>query len=490
MGAGAGYRPGVQEPPIRFLAPAIAVLTALAAPAPALAAGGGADTGSLALVVLLIAVVSVAYLLTHFVADWLQKLFLIATSIEYLVLGLLLGLLLVPDGTTRDVVDGLTSSPALAWLPWPEPLDSLAILSPLIALAAGWIGLLHGMTLDMRSLVSRRDGALRLALIEGVLTALPVGYVAYLLLAYFLPDGAANPSALMLCAGVLGITAWAGSTSAMEVVRRRYNVSGETLLALVRGARLSDTFAMLAFGVLFATFHGVAAPDVVDHAPTSRMPTPVEWSVITVGLGAGLGALFAWFLDEDDSDQGTLLALVGIIAFASGAAYFLDLSALTINLVLGMVLVTASRSGPKVRRTLQGTTKPMNLLLILLAGAMWDPPPLLLTIVLTVVVIGVRGLGKVVAGWVASIGTDLRRDVFRGIIGQGEVSIAMAVSFKLVYDVAMPASAASDAAAGAIDATYTAILVGVVVHEIFAPRILKGLLVDAGEIQSEAAVGG
>ena len=478
------------ETRIRLAAATVAVLIGLATPLPALAAGGGGDSGALALVVVLIAVVGVAYLLTHFVADWLQKLFLIATSIEYLVLGLLLGLVLVPNEASREVVDSVISSPALSWLPWPEPLDSLALLAPLIALAAGWIGLLHGMTVDVRQLLSRRDGALRLALLEGVLTALPVGYVAYVVLGYFLPEGHQNPGALALCAGVLGVTAWAGSTSAMELVRRRYNVAGDTLLALVRGARLSDTFAILAFGVLFATFHGLATPNLVDAAPVSRMPTPVEWSVITLGLGAGLGALFAWYLDEDDSDGGTLLALVGIIAFASGASYFLDLSALTINMVLGMVLVTASRSGPKVRRTLQGTTKPMNLLLILLAGALWDPPPLVLTLVLTGAIISVRALGKVVAGWLASIGTELRADVFRGIIGQGEVSIAMAVSFKLVYDVAMPASAASNAVDGAIDATYTAILIGVVVHEIFAPRILKGLLVDAGEIQSEAAVGG
>lgn len=476
---------------IRHAAPVILAIGLLLFASPAHAAGGGADAGSLALVVLLIAVVGFAYLMTHFLVDWLQRLFLVATSVEYLVLGVLLGIVLVPDHDTRDTVAWLQQDTFLGALPWPEPVSELTALAPLIALAAGWLGLIYGMSLDVRTLIQQQDGALRLALLEGLFVAVPVGLVGLVVLRTVLPPEDPNTaSAEVLCAGVLGMTAWAGSTSAMDVVRRRYKLAGETLVSLVRGARFSDMLAILAFGVLFAVYHDLAAPEVAIEAPTARVPTPVEWSVITLGLGAALGALFAWFLDEDDSDNGTLLALVGIIAFASGAAYFLELSEITVNLVLGMVLVNVSRSGPKVRRTVQGTYRPMNLLLLLLAGALWDMPPLVLTIGLTLTLVFVRGLGKAAAGWTASFGTSLRRDVFRGLIGQGDVAIAMAVTFKLVYDLGVPAEFTDPAVTGAIDATYTAILVAVVLHEIIAPRILKGLLVDAGEIRREAGAGG
>ena len=468
------------------------LLAAILAPTPAWAAGGGGNSGSLLLVVILVGVVGLAYLLTHSVVEWLQRLFLIATSIEYLVLGVLLGVVLFPGDTTESVFSAVRAVPGLGWLPEGGNLGTVALLAPFIALTAGWIGLIYGMVLDVRTLMSRRDGALRLAIVEGVLTAVPVAVVAYFLLKAFAPEELpGGEQSLLLCAGVLGTTAWAGSTSAMDVVRRRYNVVADTLTTLVRSARFSDMLAILAFGTLFATFHDIVAPDLVEAAPTARVPTPVEWSAITLGLGAGLGLMFAVYLDEDDSDNGTLLALVGIIAFASGAAYFLDLSEITINLVLGMVLVNVSqRSGAKVRRTVQGTYRPISLLLLLLAGMLWDAPPVLLTLLLAAAFIGVRFVGKIGAGVVSSLTTPLRRDLFRGMIGQGDVAIAMAVTFKLVYDLGMPEEIAAGYVGDIIDATYTAILVGVVLHEIIAPRLLKGLLVDTGEIRREASVGG
>ena len=78
---------------------------------------------------------------------------------------------------------------------------------------------------------------------------------------------------------------------------------------------------------------------------TGRSPTPVEWAVITLGIGAVLGVLFTVFLGSDDAKHNLLLPLVGIITFASGAAYFLDLSALLVNLILGVVLINTAKQG-------------------------------------------------------------------------------------------------------------------------------------------------
>jgi len=94
-----------------------------------------------------------------------------------------------------------------------------------------------------------------------------------------------------------------------------------------------------------------------------------------------------------------------------------------------------------------------------------------------------------VASWMASVGSSLRPDLARGLIGQGDVAIAMGITFKLVYDLGLP-ELEGTFAGSLIEATYTALLVGVMLHEILAPRILKGLLVDAGEIRDEGEVGG
>lgn len=72
----------------------------------------------------------------------------------------------------------------------------------------------------------------------------------------------------------------------------------------------------------------------------------------------------------------------------------------------------------------------------------------------------------------------MRKDVFRGLIGQGHVAVAMALSTKLVFH------------GTGIDIVYTSILVSVVVHELVAPRMLKGLLVDSGLIRHEVKAEG
>jgi NhaP-type Na+/H+ or K+/H+ antiporter len=58
-------------------------------------------------------------------------------------------------------------------------------------------------------------------------------------------------------------------------------------------------------------------------------------------------------------------------------------------------------------------------------------------------------------------------------MSQGDVAVAMALSFRLVYT------------GPTVDLAYTAVLFGVVVHELVSPRLLRGLLVDAGELRED-----
>ena len=173
-------------------------LLAMCTPWPAWASGGGGSNGGLLAVVVLVGVVGAAYLLTHSVVEWAQRAFLVATSIEYLVLGVLLGVILFPGHTTGHVLDTLRGYPMLGWIPETSTLGSIEQLAPFIALAAGWIGLIYGMALDVPSLINRRDGALRLALVEGLLVSLPVATVAYGLLEVFAPADLALQEAARL----------------------------------------------------------------------------------------------------------------------------------------------------------------------------------------------------------------------------------------------------------------------------------------------------
>ena len=83
----------------------------------------------------------------------------------------------------------------------------------------------------------------------------------------------------------------------------------------------------------------------------------------------------------------------------------------------------------------------------------------------------IRTILKAVSGWMATKGTALRGDIFRGNLAQGEVALAIALSFRLMFDTPVA------------NLAYTAVIASVAINELIAPRFLRGLLVDAGDIR-------
>lgn len=417
------------------------------------AAGGDSETSDTTLVVLaLVLVVAAAYLLTHFVVERLQRRFVVLTGFEYIALGILLG----PQ------------------VPYRIPAFSdIEQLLPIVALALGWIGLLRGMELSRRVDTERAlRGTGRMVLIQGLCAGGLTAAAAYFVFSrgYFFAhdpiDGISGARSLWMGVGVLGCAAAAGSVAPLEVLERRYQVSGEVRDRIRRIARLSDPLAIFVFGLLFCILHPYD-----PNAPVQ--PNAAQWALISFGLGGLLGLLFMTFLGEDDSESGRFLAMVGIIVLASGAAYFLDLSPLLVNLTLGAVLVN-TRRGPQIRETLERTKRPMALVLLIFAGALWKPVDPLDGVLVCAAYVALRFIGKVIGSTVASWLSPLRRDCYRGLIAHGEVSVAMAISVRLVFE------------GRAVDLAYTAILVSVIFNDWFAPRALRGLLIDAGDLRGEA----
>ncbi|HJL15752.1 MAG TPA: hypothetical protein RMH99_08855 [Sandaracinaceae bacterium LLY-WYZ-13_1] len=435
----------------------ICALVLSGVPAVAAAAGGGGEEGngdSTVVVVALIGAVATAYLLTHFVVERLQRAFLVMTGIEYIVLGVLLG----PE-VPLDI-------PAFS------NLDNLL---PIVALAVGWVGLLRGMELSVRRMRGHTPtGASRVVVSQAVVAGGLTCAAAYLTFAegWFFPVGTpatahvVGTREIWMAAGVMGCAAAAGSVDPIELLKRRYRLEGDLAERIRRMAAMSDLLAILVFGILFCIFHKEYRDAVIQ-------PSATEWAVVSVALGALLGVLFTPFLGDDDSENGRFLTMVGIIVLASGAAYFLDLSPLLVNLCLGAVLVNTAKTGPQIRSTLERTKRPMALVLLVFAGALARPVDPVDATLIAVGYIALRLVGKAVGTSLAGWRSPLRGDYYRGLIAHGEVSVAMAVSLRLVYE------------GPAIDLAYTAILASVIVNDLLAPRVLRGLLVDTGDLRGE-----
>ena len=408
------------------------------------ASGSGAndDGGDLGIVVLLVLLIGVAYVLAHNVVERLQRRFLVVSGAEYLLLGFLLG----------------PAFPAI------HALDNITGLLPIIALAAGWVGLLRGTDFEFASLQKLDPATWRIVFLHHLLPGVAVGIGAYY---FFIETGWVITSArdAALSAAALACFAAADSAEPFDLLARRYEISGRLAPLLRNGTRLGDIAVILAFGLIFAVFH--------ENAPQAQDYSPSLWAWVTVLLGASLGFLFSLFLAGDESDNSRFLALVGIIAFASGGAYFLELSPLAVNLFMGFVLVNFARGGQLLHTTLESTERPMTIVLLIFAGALWERTALVPTLLalggFLVLRTGAKWLASAIAGW----GTTLRKDLFRGLLAHGDVTLAMAVSFRLVYD--------GDAAKLA----YSVVLGSIILNDLIAPRLLRGLLVDEGEIQRE-----
>jgi hypothetical protein len=422
-----------------------AALAWAARPGIALAASNGASAGregELGTVVLLVLVIGVAYVLAHNVVERLQRRFLVVSGAEYLLLGILLG----------------PTFPAI------HAFDNITGLLPIIALAAGWVGLLRGTDFDFASLQKLDPATWRIVFLHHLLPGVAVGFGAYY---FFTESGWVYSGArdAALSAAALACFAAADSAEPFDLLARRYEISGRLAPLLRHGTRLGDILVILAFGLIFCIFH--------ENAPEAKYFPPSLWAWVTVLLGAALGFLFSLFLAGDESDNSRFLALVGIIAFASGGAYFLELSPLAVNLVMGLVLVNMARGGQLLHSTLESTERPMAIVLLIFAGALWEPTPLWPSLLglggFLIARTAAKWLASVIAGW----GTSLRKDLFRGLLAHGDVTLAMAVSFRLVYD------------GEAAKIAYTVVLASVVLNDLLAPRLLRGLLVDEGEIQRE-----
>ncbi|MBX2796549.1 MAG: cation:proton antiporter [Myxococcales bacterium] len=387
-----------------------------------------------------------AYLLAHFVVGRLQKRFLFLSGLEYVALGIFLGPTLVPQV---------------------HPFSNLTALGPVFAFAAGWVGLLYGLQLQLTSL-ERISRPFRLAVGDVIVTGGLITAAAQWFLQSGLVLPPAPPDQAWLSALVLGCAAAAGSSSAVDLLTKRYAHIDSHLLPMLRdAAHISDLLAISIFGVLLAVFH---VGDTVHGVSSS----PSDWILWTVGLGVALGVLFVLFIGNDEGENNVFLAMVGILLFASGAAFFLHISALTVNLILGVVLAQ-TRQGAKIRHQLTRTERPVSLILLVFAGALWEPVPLIPAVVLVLGFLGLRLIGKVTGVYIAMVNTPLRGDLFRGLMAQGNAAVAIALSFQLVYD------------GPTVDLVYTTILAAVAVNELISPRLLRGLLVDSGELRQDLA---
>lgn len=409
-------------------------------------------------VITLIVILAVGYLSAHYLIGKLQSRFFFTSGIEYLFVGILVG----PLGMEIMTPDVLNQ------------------LSPIMSMAIGAVGLFYGLQFRLRDMSTVDSEGYRVAFTEVVLTfVLITGSFSALFWYFYSTHVPSDTRSLMVFSSALalGATAAVSAPTAISVVQTRYGARGPLSRMLKFVAAFDELLGIILFGMIFCLLH-------IGQTSGIRTLTRVEWVAVNIGFGVLLGLLFFLFLGKEQSKKKLMVALLGLIIFSSGVSYYLNLSPLLMNLILGFMLANTSRIREQLLEVLQSVEKPVYVLLLVFAGAAWNWKggyPWYAYVGLAGVYIWLRYLGKIVGGFVAYKTSEdpekLARRIGFGLLSQGGVTLAMIVNYQQVYQ--------SDLTG----LVMTCVLASVVFYEFFSPNLTRNVLVDFGEVRISAEEG-
>jgi Kef-type K+ transport system membrane component KefB len=380
---------------------------------------------------------------------------LFRTGTHFLILGFLLG----PSG--------------LALL----SADSMVGLSPFLALGLGWVGFHFGLQFDRGSLAHFPWNYHVLGAGQSILTFglfLWGGQGALRLLG--LADDV-SPVLLVGAAAAASVT----TPACIAMVSSNFMVRGNVRDLLFFIGSLDAAVGIIVLQVTYALFRPATA--ATEPGELSQLAL----AGVAAGLGVVVGILFVWLVRRRPASEELVLYVLGICALAAGLALQWALSPLFVSMVMGVVVANWGRHRQRVFALLQRWEKPVYLSFLMLSGALLRTPSLLL-IAMAVGYALLRALSKSVSAAALVSLIPFRFDVPHrlglGLIPQGGISLAMAVSGVLTYS---GLQVRGTAAEGAL---FTIIVLGVMMSELVGPALTVRLLRRAGEIapQVEAAL--
>jgi hypothetical protein len=348
-------------------------------------------------------------------------------------------------------------------------------LSPLLALGLGWVGFHFGLQLDRRALRQFSSSHHVFAVSQAVLTFAVFAGVALLVARSMALDESLVVLLVLSASSTAAVTTPAG----IAMVSASFRLKGPVRNLLLYIGSVDAIVGITALQITYALYQPDALPLAAD-------PSQLVFVGLAVGVGLICGIVFIWLTRSRPANEELVLFLLGGCAFAAGVALQWNLSPLFVAAVMGAVVANLSRSTERLQLVLSRWEKPVYVTFLLVAGALIEVP----TWIVFPLAVGyafLRFLAKVTA---ASVVTGLVRFPFAvprrlglGLIPQGGISIAMAVSAALMY---------SDLRIRGVDAEallFAVVVIGVALAELTGPFLTMRVLERAGEVPREKRVG-
>jgi Kef-type K+ transport system membrane component KefB len=405
--------------------------------------------------ILLILILIFGFISFHFINQKLQDKFLYFTGLEYLFLGILIG---------APFLNWINSSFALDFPILLSPESSLQ-LKPVIALIIGTVGFTTGLKLRFKDYSDLNRERLRLALTDVIFTTLILFFIFFGIFRYFFAELLTFNEALAN-ALVIGTTASTYSYSVLQILKNKFHIEGPNYKSLLFSSSISNIISIILFGMLFSIVH--------QGVPKNLDITITEWFVINIVIGIVIGILFFIFLEREENENKLFLALMGIIIFTSGVAYYLNFSTLFISLIMGIFIANTSKVFKRIEATLEKLEHPFYVIILIYAGSILS---------VTDWFIWGAGLGlylilrmnvKNFNGWFAYQAsydkTAFSPTIGKGLNSQGMIAIAMALNFIQVYENVFSIT------------IFSVIITAVIVNEFLSIKWTRDVLIDLNEI--------
>ena len=339
----------------------------------------------------------------------------------------------------------------------------LQYLHPFIPLGLGWIGFSIGFRFDVRRLEALPRGVGPALLLTSVLPfAAIVGACGLILL---MTDGLGHGTFLR-DAIILGTAAIIGVRPPAP------NPEGPSADRIAPLVQLQEGCAMIGL-VLVAAFWRPSGHEVGWQLPA------FAWIFVTLGMGTALGAVIYAVLNAFRGRAEITVLMLGSIALAAGMASFLRLSPVAVCFIAGALIFNFPGTWKEqVRVALVKLERPIYLVFLVVAGAMWEVTAWQGWVLLLLFVAG-RLVGKVLGVFLAResrLSEQLHIEL-GGLNHEERVRIALAPMGALA--IAIVVSAQDLYVGSTVSWMVTTVIGGAVATEIVTQLILRKLYPDA-----------
>ena len=330
------------------------------------------------------------------------------------------------------------------------PLEMLHSFDPVLNLGLAWVGLLFGTQLRYSDIARLDRRHLAVTFWQTFLTCVVVG-AALAPFVYFYSSfsAAASVSALV----VLAASASISSPTVLVLLQKETGFRERVIRLLQLMTNLDAVVAVLVIGLAFTFLRpGIS---VVGGALLLSQ---------AVLVGVLLGCLFYLLPREKLNENEQLVILLGFGFFSAGIGSVLQVSPLFLNMVCGIFLANTLKKNDAFYSALFHTEKPIYVIMLILAGLMFQVPEgIWAVVVVSAVIVRLWGKYFFVSRLVKKFepGFHFPENGGLALASQGAMALAIGFSFLSVFK-------------GEIGAALFSVIVAcVMINEIIAPYLVS-----------------